>query len=393
MAVKGVFASHQNIIGARKGDFASGLLQTQPTGSAPMLALSAGMASRDLADTVATWFEENHLSGRIGITNNAGTGTTLTVNDATQVVAGQMYMVEASGEVIFIESITGSSATVTRGFGATTAAAIDGSGTVKYMQRIGTAFEEGSSRPTAFANLGYPRVNYTHIFRNSWDVTGTARALQFHTGNVVAKNMADCALFHAEDIERASFYSVKVMGTLNGKPYHTMDGFKQQIQTNVEAQSGSVSWAGHLRPFFQDIFSVNVKGQPNERLAFCGNSVVSTIEDIARLDATINISVGQTMYGFNIRELMTPFGNIKLMTHPLMSENPTFTKDLWVLHPAAIEYRWLRKTKFDNYDSEGRRAGVDADYGVVTSELTVCLKAEKTSGYFTGIDTAAASDA
>lgn len=392
MAVKGVFASHQNIVGARKGDFASGLLQTQPTGSAPMLALSTGMMSRDLTDTVATWFEENHLTGRIGVTNNAGTAATLVVNDPSQVVAGQLYLVEASGEIVFVESITGASATVTRGFGDTTATAIDGSAVVAHLQRIGTAFEEGSARPTAFVNLGYPRFNYAHIFRNSWDVTGTTRAVEYHTGNVVAKNMADAALFHAEDIERASFYSVKAMGVMNNKPFRTMDGIKQQLQTNVTSQSTNVSWAGDIRPFLQAIFEVNVKGQPNERIAFCGNTVLAVIEDIARLDSTINISPGEGAYGFKFKKLMTPFGDITLMTHPLMNENPVFTKELWVLHPAAIEYRWLRRTSNDDYDRNGSRAGVDADYGVITSEMCVCYKAERTGGYFNDIDTAAASN-
>ena len=91
MAIKGIFASHSNIVGTRRGDFASAILQTNPTGNAPMLALSSGMASRGLGDTVATWFEENHLSGRIGVTNNASTGTTFTVDDSTQVIAGQIY--------------------------------------------------------------------------------------------------------------------------------------------------------------------------------------------------------------------------------------------------------------------------------------------------------------
>jgi hypothetical protein len=391
MAVKGVFASHQNIVGARKGDFASGLLQTQPTGSAPMLALSSGMASRGLGDTVATWFEEDHLTGTINITNNAGTGVTLTLNDVTQVVANQVFLIHATGEYVFVEGISGSNATVTRGFGGTSIQAVDGSGTPKPMQRIGTAFEEGSAKPTAFANLGFPRFNYSQTFRNAWDVTGTAAAVQFHTGDVVAKNKADAALFHAEDIERSTVWGVKAIGTLNSKPFRTMDGIQKQLSTNLSSQATNVAWADDIRPFLEGIFAVNIKGQPNERISFCGNTVVGVFEDIARKDATINIMPGQTDYGFNIRKLMTPFGDVTLMTHPLFSENAVFTKDWLVIHPGAVEYRWLRRTFADDYDRDGSRAGADADYGVITSELCVTYKAQKTGGYFDGIDTAAAS--
>jgi len=391
MAVKGVFASHQNIVGARRGDFASGLLQTQPTGSSPLLALSSGMASRDASDTVASWFEENHLSGRINVTNNAGTGTSFTVDDATQVVPGMIFYVESTGEYVYVDAVSASTLTVTRGFGSTSASALDGSGTAKAIQRVGTAYEEGSSKPTAYANLGFPRFNYMQIFRNAWDVTGTAAAVDYHTGDIVAKNKADAALFHAEDIERSSIWGIKAIGTLNGRPFRTMDGVKAQILTNVQAQSTNVSWAGDIRPFLQSVFETNVKGQPNERIAFVGNTVLGVVEDMARLDSQLNIQVGQTEFGMEITRLRTPFGTVVLMSHPLFNENATWTKDMLILHPAAVEYRFLRRTFSDDNDRDGTRAGADADFGTITTEGCITYKAERTGGYFSGIDTAAAS--
>jgi len=390
MAVKGVFASNQNIAGARKGDFASGLLQTQPTGNAPLLALSSGMPSSDAMDTVVSWFEENHLTGRTTITNNAGTGTSFTLSDASAVVQGQVYLIETTGEYIFVDSVTASVATVTRGLGGSTIVAVDGSSTPVGMQRIGTAHEEGSAKPTAVANLGFPRFNYMQIFRNAWDVTGTARALEWHTGDIVAKNKADAALFHAEDIERSIIFGLKTIATQNGKPFRLMDGITNQIVTNVQAQSGSTSWVD-LRDFFQSIFETNIKGQPNERIMFTGNEVVATVEDMMRLDSTIHIVPGATDAGFKFKNLMTPFGDIVMITHPLFTENPVFTKNMLILHPAAVKMRFLRRTMNDLNDKNGTRAGVDADFGVITTEMTVQYMAEKTGGYFTGIDTASAS--
>jgi ethanolamine utilization microcompartment shell protein EutS len=137
MSVKGVYASDQGIVGERRGDFASSVLKNNPNGSAPMFALSSGMESAAAADVVITWFEELHNTGRIGITNNASTGATLTVSttDATNVIASQLYLVEASGEIVFVNSVSSTTVTVTRGFGTVAATAIDGSSTVAYMQR------------------------------------------------------------------------------------------------------------------------------------------------------------------------------------------------------------------------------------------------------------------
>jgi len=391
MAVKGVFASDQGIQGDRKGDFASALLRIDPTGSAPLLALSSGMEAADAVDTIVTWFEENHISGNVNITNNAASGVTIVVDDVTHIVVGQIFLVEASGEYVFVTTVVDATKTLTviRGFAGTTITAVDGSSTPKPFQRIATAQEEGSAKPTAVANLGFPRYNYMQIFRNAWDVTGTASKVEFHTENIKAKNKRDAALFHAEDIERALWFGKRSIGVKNNKPFRTMDGVLNQITTNVTVQSTDVN-QGDLNDHFRDIFTYNIKGKPNERIAFCGNTVLTVINNIAHKDGVNNLSPGQTEFGFKIMKWMTPFGDISLMTHPLFNESDLWTKDLYTLHPGAIKLRWLRRTHHDNNDVDGSRAGADADFGVFTSELCIQYGAERTGGKFTGIDTAAA---
>ncbi len=391
MSVKGVFASDQNIAGSRKGDFASGILMTMPTGSAPLLALSSGMESIDATDTVVTWFEENHLSGRINITNNAGTGTTINVDDQSQVTAGLVYLIEATGEYIYVESIAGAVLTVVRGFGSTSPAAIDGSATAKPMQRIASAHEEGSAKPVSIANLGFPRFNYMQIFRNPWDVTGTARAVEFYTGDLVAKNKRDAGIYHSEDMERAMIWGTQAIGIQNGKPFRTMAGIQEQITTNVTVQGANTTW-DEIDQFLQDCFARNIKGKPNERIAFCGNTVLQVLNKIARTDGNltqINLVPGQTDFGMKITKWMTPYGDVSLLTHPLFNESPLWTKDLMVLHPGAMRTRFLRRTHEDTNDKDGTRAGVDADFGVLTTEMCLEYRSEITGGLFTGIDTAA----
>ncbi len=387
MAVAGVFASDAGIVGDRRGDFASALLQVMPSGSAPLLALSSGMESAAAMDTAVTWFEENHMSGRITVTNNAGTGTSFTVSDASFIMAGMIFLIESTAEHVFVTSVSGSTLTVTRGFAGTTNTSIDGSSTPVDIQRIGTAHEEGSAKPTAVANLGFPRFNYMQIFRNAWDVTGTAQRIQFHTGDVVAKNMADAAFFHAEDIERSLWFGRKTVGHQNGHPFRTMDGIITQITTNSSVQSTNVSYTD-LRDFLEGIFARNIKGKPNERIAFCGNTVLGVIDTLAMTHGVMNLVPGATEFGMEVTKWMTPFGTISLMTHPLFNESGLWTKDLYVLHPGAIRMRWLRKTHHDQYASDGTRAGADADFGVYTSELCIEYKAEITGGKYTGIDTA-----
>ncbi len=388
MSVKGVFASDSGIQGGKQGDFADGLLMTQPTGSAPLLALSSGMESMGAADTVITWFEENHMTGRVSVTNNAGVGTSFVVADASQIVPGAVLFVESTGEYVFVDAVVGTTLTVTRGLGGSTITALDGTVTARACQKIGTAQEEGSAKPTSIANLGFPVFNYQQIFRNSWDVTGTANAVTFRTGDIKAKNKADAAILHAEDIERSMLFGIRSIATLNGKPFRTANGLTNMISTNVQAQGANTTWT-IIDAFLQTIFEKNIKGKPNERIAFCGNTALSVFNQVAVLNGQIQLAVGQTDFGMKVTNWQTPYGDIKLMTHPLFNENPLWSKDLLVLHPGAMRTRWLRKTFNDTNDKDGTRAGTDADFGVVTSEMCMEYRAEQTGGYFTGIDVAA----
>lgn len=386
MAVKGVFASDQNIAGTEKGSFASAILQLYPTGTAPLLGLSSGMQSTDESSTIVTWFEENHLSGYLTVTNDATTGTTVSLGtDIEQVVAGAVLLNQSSGEYMLVESVSGNDATVKRGLGGTSVTSF----TVgAKLQRISSAHEEGSNRPNAIANIGYPRFNYMHIFRNAWSATGTAKAVEYHTGDVVAKNRADAGIFHSEDIERALWWSVKSVGVMNNQPFRTMDGIVNQIVTNVTAQSSNTAWED-INSFLQTVFERNIKGKPNERIAFCGNTVLSVLNEISKLSSQINIVPGETEFGLKVNKWMTPFGDISLMTHPLMNENPVWTKEMYVIHPGAVRVRYLRRTNHDADDRNGTRQGVDADSGVYTTECSVEYGAELTGGIYTGIDTAA----
>lgn len=388
MAIKGVFSSDSTIVGDPKGDFAAALLQEVPTGTAMLFALSSGMPSKPATDTIVHWFEEKHLSGRTTVTPAVAstTTTTVVVVDASFLVPNGIALLESTGEYVLITAVSGNSLTVIRGFAGSTPVNIpDTCG----FQLIASAAEEASAAPVAVANLGYPKFNYCQIFRNTWNVSGTAKAVQYYTGSPEAKTRRDAALFHGESIERALWFGRSNIGVVNGQPYRTLAGLDQLVTTNVTAASGTTNWT-QLDAFLQGIFSKNIKGKPNERIAFIGNAGLGVIQQIARLNSTVYIEPGQTDFGLNIFKWLTPYGNISMMTHPLMTENPLWSKDLRVLHPGAVATRWLRRTQEDAYDSNGQRAGVDADFGVYTSELSFEYGVERTAGRLTGLTAGAA---
>lgn len=394
--IRGIYASNQSIVGDRVGDFASVMLEVNPQGTALLLALSSGMAKESANDTIFNWFEDVHQPMRTQFTASANTSdVTVTVADGSMYVTQQVLQVQETGEVLLVTGVSGNTLTVIRGIGGTTPANIT---TSMFAQSIGNAQTESSDMPTAISQQGKVRSNYTQIFRNAWGVSGTAKAVAYRTGNKVAKNKKDCANYHAEDIERAFIWGVKDIRHIGGKPFRMTDGILTQISqyggivttANSAAPAGSPT-AGQLsfndfEDFMRQIFSKNVKGQPNERLVFAGDVALSQFNKMARLDGTYELYKEEEVFGIKVTTLVCQFGRLKILTHPLMVENPLWQKELYVLHPGGIKKKVLREPQNEGYDSNGNRImGKDADEGVITSEQGIAVGAAQTMGIYRNI--------
>jgi Family of unknown function (DUF5309) len=399
MSVQGIFASNQGIVGERQGDFASAVLMTNPTGSAPFLAMTSGMGKEGASDTVFTWFEDSHNPGRADVVSG-GTGTTVVVSDGSSYTPNTILLVEETGEHIFVSGTAGNSLTVIRGLAGTAIVSLTSS---MHVQKIGNAFEEASGMPTAVTQQGAPRMNYTQIFRNGWAISGTAKAVKFLTGNKLAYNKQMCAMYHAEDMERTFLWGRKAITTLNNKQFRMTDGVLAQIEQNggtilsAATDSGSGPVAGELSrndldEFIREIFAYNVKGMPNERIAFGGDIVLQAMNRMTWLDGSYEIKQGETKLGIAVNTVVTPFGSLKLMTHPLMNENPVWAREMYVLHPGGIKKRVLRETNQEGYDKNGLRIqGKDADEGVITTECGIQVGAARTMGILRNVQRGVAS--
>lgn len=394
MAVQGIFASHQGIVGERQHDFSASVLRINPTGDTPLLGLTAGMPKEGASDVAFTWFEDVHQAGRQTATGG-GTTTTIPVDDASFYTPNSVLLVEETGEHVFVTAVAANDLTVIRGLAGTTITSITNG---MHVQKIGNAFEEASSRPSAVTQQGAPRTNYVQIFRNGWAISGTAKAVKYLTGSKLAHNKEMCATYHAEDIERSFIWGRKTITTYNSKQFRMTDGILTQIeQYGGDVRTANTGGAGQIsrgafEDWMQSLFTYNIKGQPNERIAFCGNMALKVINRMAWLDGEYQFKAEETKLGIKITEFVTPFGTLKLMTHAMMNENPVWSKEVYALHPGAIKKRVLRDTFPENYDKHGNGvAGVDADEGAITSEMGIQCGAARVMGIYRNLTTAVAT--
>lgn len=397
MSVRGIFASHNGIVGERVGDLASRVLMMGYTGTAPLLALSSGMPKEAAGDTSFQWVEDSHLSGNTaanGSHNSAA--TTITVDDTSIWTAGSILMNQSSGEYMYITAVlSATQVTVLRGIAGTTAATIADNA---ILQHVGTAFEEGGGRPEAVTQKGESRSNYVQIFKNGWAVTGTAKAVKFHTGSQLAYNRQQALGYHVEDIERAFLFGRPGVLTRNNKQLRLSGGIVYQIETyGGLVSSANDGGAGQLSmdsilSFLRQIFDRNVKGLPNERISFTGSAVLELIQRMIRKDAQYQIHVDETAYGIKVMRLIGINGDLKLATHPLFSENSIWGHQLHVYHPGLIKKRVLRETWEESFNSDrSNNNGTDADEGYIAIEMGFQVQGVQTMGIYKNIQTAVAS--
>ena len=393
MSVKGIYSSYSGIQGDQKETFAGKILKTAYASTAPLLALSSGVKREQLLSKIVHWFEQMPDVARTTTASNVNaTATSIVVADSSMIRPKTVLMIETSSEYVLVESVSGTTLTIKRGFGGTTAAAINGSVTPVGVQLIATAFEDGSAAPEIIRNVGYAVYNYAQTFRHTYGVTRSAQRIATLTNqNSLSSNKAEAVGAHATEIERAMLMGVADAQQINQQPAYTMGGLMSMIKSNKTAiTSGTGTTMDDIMDFLAGVFKYSITGMNNERVAICGNTVLSVIDKLVRKDKNTSIimdnSGSQTSeYGLSVNKLKTPFGSVALLTHDFFNQSPLHTGSILVYHPGALKTHYMD----DAVITPHGKTGVDADTGDITSELSLEYNCEKTAGLMTGILTAA----
>lgn len=392
MATPAVFDTSFILPDNLKKSFAANLVRTQPNGTAPLFALTAMTGTKTATQithgyfTKAMVFPQSQLTAALTVA-----ATSLAVASTQYMVPGMVLRIASTGENVRVTAVNSATQlTVTRGFGskaATAAAAND------WVYQIGTAFEQASVRPQANSLQPQYITNNTQIFRNSWALSGTADAVATHVGmGEQAENRADCASFHAQDIEKSLFFGQKSISTLSNQVISTMDGLEAVVQAYAPANistAGATTTYDQLEAMLDPVFNVatDAKVAP-ERVLFVGGKALRVINKIGRLAGQYQIVDGQTNFGLQFSTFKIPRGSFRMIEHPLLNSNPWLSSSAWAVDLTTFDVAWLRKTFHKGYGLSGDIAqddGIDAIGGTLTSELTTEIKNPAANGIIYGL--------
>ena len=385
----------------RPKDFRENILFFNPNGEAPIFAMSAKAGKRVVKDPEFAWWCEGNALVRLQTTAPtyaAGdtlftvqtadpTGTTLGSNygTATHLKPGDILMVEPVTEttsyipeMVEVDNVVSDTQfTARRGAAGSTAGTIAAN---TWLTLIGSSYAEGTGAPKAVSRNPIKFFNYTQIFKNTYELTGTADHTKVRTGDPWSNDKKRKAYDHARDIELSILFGRRFEGTGdNGKPKRTMGGLRTFIPAaNTTIFSGAVS-TNNLIDAVAPIFDFNT-GAGDTRVMFVGNAAAMELGKIfnAATNVRINTSERVKVYGIHFQELLLPQGRILIKTHPLMSRHGVYRKSAFVMDFDAFKWAPLegRDTKTNDdvqtKDEDVRRgfimteAGIEVDYGGLT---------------------------
>lgn len=394
MAIQGLRDSSNFVAEARPKNWREGIMLLQPNGMTPLYALSSMMKKRSVDDPEFNWWEKQTQSRRVELNANltlSGTEATV-IENALGFKKNDVLRVMQTGELLRVSSDPSSDTKLTlqRGFGGTTPAAVtyNGAGVNPWLQCIGTAMPEGSLDPTGVMFDPTKAYNYTQIFRHTLEATRTAMKTRLRTGDQIKEAKRETLELHSIDIERAMWFGTRFEGALDGKPQRMMGGIESFIDSNniltpgVD-NGGPLDWSGVSATgidmqTMEDAIELLFRKGSQEKMGFCGNRALLTIQQIARKNASYELVQGQKEFGMNVSRLVSPFGELVLKTHPLFNQMTSgktggtqfWGVDSWLFALDMAELKYVHLTDSDTkYEAELGANGLD---GMKSGYLTEC---------------------
>lgn len=373
MAVAGLRGTGDWGVDERPKDFRESILFFKPNGSSPIFSLTSKAGKVTKTDPEFSWWAESQTLVRLQVNGTlADSATTVVVDSvdpsaanmslnygsALHLKAGDILLVEPAAdtatfdhELIEVVSVTNATTfVVNRGAGGTTPVA--GASSIlndAYLTLIGSAYAEGTGIPDATSRNPVKFSNYIQIFKDVYELTGTADVTKTRTGKAWSNDKKRKGFDHARGIELAILFGRKheTVGS-NGKPKRYMGGLREFIPpANVTIFSSAVSATSFLDALLP-VFDFDTDAG-DERIAFMGNQALTELNKVILTSTNVRINYDSkiSVYGMNFVEMITPRGRVLLKTHPLLNRNSLYRNSAFILDFSAIKYVTLpgRDTK------------------------------------------------
>jgi len=354
------------------------ILELQPSAT-PFLVIANRTSNTSAKSLEETWYDDDlapwHTTANGAYTDSE---TTITLADASICKPKDLLKNTSTGEIMFVESISGNDVTVTRAYGNDTnastgtaaAAGTDGD----YIMRLGNAMEENSLIPEARATQPSKYYNYVQTFRTPF--SGSLEDLNEPKeagGNERDRITKRKAIEHNLDKERAAVFGER--NEIVSDNRRLMGGLFQFLTNQYDNIGGNLTEA-LLEEALEDAFRYGAK----EKILITSPRVGTTINKFAK--DNIETRSGEDYYGLKIAEYISFHGTLYIATsHMFENDYQGVGAVLDMENIEMMPYAGFNTTLRRNLQENSRLGWLD-EY---LTMMTLRVRLEKTHRVLDGI--------
>lgn len=256
-------------------------------------------------------------------------------------------------------------------------------GAVDYIQGIGNANAQGSTRPDTVSYKKEEKYNYTQIFREPFSLTRTSRQTYFRTGNKKLDLRLEHLMLHNIAMEEAWFFGERMYDTDEGpEPLTATRGIFNWVKNDASQNFASFAYdtdysgdtwnASGIDWIEKNLTQLFLYGNStNTKMAYCGPKFMELMNRTARLNGSIEMRTGATAFGLKVTEWISPFGRVLWKTHPLFAVNAQRQHMAMFVEPGLLHRRIILDTQKNVLNStEAQKYGLDGYDGDVEEYKT-----------------------
>lgn len=305
---------------------------------APLVALTSKLRKAATVSPKFSWFEDNYNAAWDQINYSTGyntSATSLVVDNASYFTVNDVVKNARTKEIMLVTQVGASDVAFTRGWGETSAAAINDN---DHLWILGSAAMEGASANTANTTNATEVHNFTQIFRQTFYVTGTADATKLYTGKDVETQKRKKAIEQAQAIERAFFFGERKEDTGGAHPRRATRGLEKFITTNVTDAGGTLTEAE-----FETFLRSGFRYGSRTKWLFAAPLVVSAINSFAQ--GKLQMFPSDKTYGISISRYLSAHGEVLIIPHYMLENTGSGEQDYggygFLVDPESVAYRYL----------------------------------------------------
>lgn len=328
-----------------------GLLKPDDAALLSFLKIAQGK-SKPASNPKFEWMEDG-LAPRWDIVVGAHTNviTTINVANGPYFSANDIVKVPRTGEVFLVTAIATNALTVIRGYGVTTALALNDTDPLVI---IGNVNEEFAGMRTMKTTGLTPLFNYTQIWRTPFGVSRTAQKTKLYGPSELSYQQMKKGVEHKKDIERSLIFGEKKEDVSGSHPKRATGGLLSFLTANNVDAGGLLT-----QPSFDNkVSEVVFKYGSKEKILYSSARLLSVINGWATGKLMIDLEAKK--YGLSVYKYVTPFGTYNIINGMNTLEGSVYGGYGIVIDPENITYRPLEgsdtslRTNIQANDADGR---------------------------------------